>query len=411
MSLALDHAESPIGQNAPTAVRRIASDAEAIEIAHALARELTPGASDRDRLGKPPHAELQRVAQSGLLGITVSKQWGGAEVSHETIAEVFRVLAVADPSIAQIPQNHFVFVEVLKLDGSDVQKRFFFDAILDGARLGNALSERHSKTVYAVETRLTRRPDGQFLLNGTKYYCTGALTATFVPVFALDEDDKLVVAYVDRRADGVEIDEDWHAMGQRATVSGTTRLKDVILPAERIVPHWRRYEVPQTFGAFGQIIHAAIDVGIARNALEDAALFVRSNSRPWFESGLDKAADEPHIIQQFGRLAVKLSAAEELLGKAGRTLDAAGRNINADAAAEASLAVAAAKAFGGDVAIEIANELFGLAGTRSADDRHNLHRHWRNARTHTLHDPNRWKYQHVGNFFLNGVRPPNHGLI
>jgi SfnB family sulfur acquisition oxidoreductase len=411
MSLALNHTDSQLGPNASTSAQRIANDSEAIEVAHALAREFAPGASDRDRLGKAPHAELARVAQSGLLGITIPKQWGGAEVSHETIAEVFRVLAVADPSIAQVPQNHFVFLEVLKLDGSDNQKRFFFDAILEGARFGNALSERHSKTVYALQTRLTRRPDGTFSLNGTKYYCTGALTAAFVPVFALDEGDKLVVAYVDRHADGVEIDDDWHAMGQRATVSGTTRLKNVILPAERIVPHWRRYEVPQTFGAFGQIIHAAIDVGIARNALEDAALFVRTDSRPWFESGLDKAADEPHIIQQFGRLAVKLSAAEELLRKAGRTLDAAASNVNADTAAEASLAVAAAKAFGGDVAVEIANELFALAGTRSADDRQNLHRHWRNARTHTLHDPNRWKYQHVGNFFLNGVRPPNHGLV
>jgi SfnB family sulfur acquisition oxidoreductase len=411
MSLALDHDENHSARNASTAARRLASDAEALEVAHALASEFAPGASERDRLGKPPHAELARVAESGLLGITVPKKWGGAEVSNETIAEVFRVLAVADPSIAQIPQNHFVFVEVLKLDGSDAQKRFFFDAILDGARFGNALSERYSKTVYALETRVKRRTDGQFLLNGTKYYCTGALTATFVPVFALDEDDKLVVAYVDRHAAGVEIDEDWHAMGQRATVSGTTRLKNVILSADRIVPHWRRYQVPQIFGAFGQIIHAAIDVGIARSALEDAALFVRTHSRPWFESGLDKAAEEPHIIQQFGQLAVKLSAAEELLRKAGRTLDAAARDINADTAAEASVAVAGAKAFGGDVAVEIANDLFSLAGTRSADDRQNLHRHWRNARTHTLHDPSRWKYQHVGNFILNGVRPPNHGLI
>jgi SfnB family sulfur acquisition oxidoreductase len=411
MAATLEHKKSHLGHTPSTPAHRIANDAEAIEVALTLAREFAPSASDRDRLGKAPHAELERVARSGLLGLTIPKQWGGADVSHETIAEVFRILAVADPSIAQVPQNHFVFVEVLKLDGSDTQKQFFFNAILDGARFGNALSERHSKTVYALETRVTRRADGQFLLNGTKYYCTGALTATFVPVFALDEDDKLVVAYIDRKTNGVEIDEDWHAMGQRATVSGTTRLKDVVVPAERIVPHWRRYEVPQIFGAFGQIIHAAIDVGIARNALEDAALFVRTNSRPWFESGLDRAADEPHIIQQFGQLAVMLSAAEELLRKAGRTLDAAAREMNAESAAEASLAVAGAKAFGGDVAIKIASELFSLAGTRSADDRLNLHRHWRNARTHTLHDPNRWKYQHVGNFFLNGVLPPNHGLI
>jgi alkylation response protein AidB-like acyl-CoA dehydrogenase len=160
------------------------------------------------------------------------------------------------------------------------------------------------------ETRLVRQPDGNFVLNGTKYYCTGALTATFIPVFALDEAGRLVAAYVDRHASGVEVEEDWHAMGQRATVSGTTRPKNVLLPADRIVLHGHRYEKPQIFGAFGQLLRAAIDVGIARNALDAAAAFVRTHARPWFESGHEKAAQEPHIIQQFGRLGVKLFAAE-----------------------------------------------------------------------------------------------------
>ncbi len=395
----------------PTAVHRIDSDDEAIAVARTFADELRPGAAERDRSGAVPHAELARLAQTGLLGITIPRAYGGADVTAATLAEVFRLLANGDPAIAQVPQNHFVFVDIVRGDGTAAQHRFFFEAILNGARFGNALSERDSKNVYALQTRVLRQPDGTYRLNGTKYYCTGALTATFVPVFALDDDGHLVAAYVDRHAPGVEIEEDWHAMGQRATVSGTTRLTDVVLTADRIVPHYRRYAGPQVAGAFGQIIHAAIDVGIARNALEDAAAFVRTSSRAWFESGLETAAEEPLLIQQFGQLGVRLAAAEALLAQAGRALDAASADLNADSAAASSLAVASAKAFGGDVAVEIANALFALAGTRAADDRHNLHRHWRNARTHTLHDPNRWKYQHVGNFVLNGIRPPNHGLL
>ena len=55
-----------------------------------------------------------------------------------------------------------------------------------------------------------------------------------------------------------------------------------------------------------------------------------------------------------------------------------------------------------------ANKLHELAGTRSTLAEFNLDRHWRNARTHTLHDPVRWKYFHVGNYALNGVAPPRH---
>lgn len=43
--------------------------------------------------------------------------------------------------------------------------------------------------------------------------------------------------------------------------------------------------------------------------------------------------------------------------------------------------------------------------------RHDLSRHWRNARTHASHDPVDWKYHHVGNYLLNHVLPPNHGQL
>jgi alkylation response protein AidB-like acyl-CoA dehydrogenase len=57
------------------------------------------------------------------------------------------------------------------------------------------------------------------------------------------------------------------------------------------------------------------------------------------------------------------------------------------------------------------NKLFELAGTRSTLEQYGLDRYWRNARTHTLHDPVRWKYHAVGNYYLNGKRPNRHNWI
>jgi alkylation response protein AidB-like acyl-CoA dehydrogenase len=62
-----------------------------------------------------------------------------------------------------------------------------------------------------------------------------------------------------------------------------------------------------------------------------------------------------------------------------------------------------------EIAIEASNKLFELAGTRSTHPSFNLDRYWRNARVHTLHDAARWKYAAVGNFYLNGERPPTSG--
>jgi alkylation response protein AidB-like acyl-CoA dehydrogenase len=70
-----------------------------------------------------------------------------------------------------------------------------------------------------------------------------------------------------------------------------------------------------------------------------------------------------------------------------------------------------AKAIGTEAALATANKLHELAGTRSTLAVHNLDRHWRNVRTHTLHDPVRWKYAVIGNWYLNGVHPPRHGAI
>lgn len=81
-------------------------------------------------------------------------------------------------------------------------------------------------------------------------------------VFALDEANRLVVAYVDRHASGVDVEEDWHVMGQRATISGTTRLKNVLLSADRIVLHGQPHENPQIFdGSLSEVRLSGPDPG------------------------------------------------------------------------------------------------------------------------------------------------------
>jgi alkylation response protein AidB-like acyl-CoA dehydrogenase len=59
----------------------------------------------------------------------------------------------------------------------------------------------------------------------------------------------------------------------------------------------------------------------------------------------------------------------------------------------------------------VASELFALSGASAADSRHALDRHWRNARTHSIHDPVDWKYHHIGAYELGDQLPPNHGQL
>jgi len=102
---------------------------------------------------------------------------------------------------------------------------------------------------------------------------------------------------------------------------------------------------------------------------------------------------------------------EALLREAGRAIDRADADLDEHTAALASLAVAAARASSTQASVEVSSRLFEVAGTRSAMAGLNLDRHWRNARTHTLHDPAAWKVQHLGRHAVDGTRPPNHGQL
>ncbi|EDY60345.2 MULTISPECIES: acyl-CoA dehydrogenase family protein, partial [Streptomyces] len=290
-------------------------------------------------------------------------------------------------------------------------EEFFFAEVLGGRRFGNAQSEAGTRHVQDIRTRLHRQPDGSYRLDGVKQYCTGALFADWIPVLGRAEDDKLHVAYVPRDTPGVTVIDDWDGLGQRTTASGTVRLEGVEVPADRVLPHHLTFEGPQLHGAVAQLLHAAIDAGIAGGALAEAAEFVRTKSRPWFESGVETAAEDPLLIQRFGELALQVRASEALLREAARAVDAARADLTDESAAEASVSVAVAKVQAAQAAVDVAGALFEVSGTRSALNSLNLHRHWRDARTHTLHDPTRWKIQHIGRYVLNGTRPPRHGLL
>ena len=64
------------------------------------------------------------------------------------------IVSQADPSLGQIPQNHYCLIEDIRLEGSDAQKRFFFDLVLKGTRYGNAFSEAGGKNVLDIQTRV-----------------------------------------------------------------------------------------------------------------------------------------------------------------------------------------------------------------------------------------------------------------
>jgi SfnB family sulfur acquisition oxidoreductase len=385
----------------------IASEQEAIEVAEALAKDFAAGASERDRTRAKPIAELDAFSQSGLWSINVPKAFGGPEVSYAVLARVIEIISAADPSIGQIPQNHLGVVAAIRTVSGPQQQRELFTEVLSGARFGNAFSEFRSKRAADFETTFVDKGD-HVVVTGEKFYSTGALFAHLVPIVALDDQGRAWYAIADRDAPGLTILDDWSSFGQRATFSGTTLIDNVRVPMSHLVPGYKGYDRPTADGAIFQIIQAAVDTGIARNAIDDTIALVRGKARAWVDSAQERASDDPYTIHAVGDIVLRLHAAQALLEIAGRAVDRAVANPTQGSVAEAQVAVAEAKVLSTEAAIAATNKLFELVGARATLSELNLDRHWRNARTHTLHDPVRWKYAILGNYHLNRVNPPLH---
>jgi SfnB family sulfur acquisition oxidoreductase len=391
----------------PEPAHIIRDDAEAIAVAKRLAASFEKDAAIRDRDRVWPVAELDAFSQSGLWSINVPRAFGGPEVSYATLSRVVEIISAADPSIGQIAQNHLGVVAAIRTVSDAAQQKLLFGEVLRGVRFGNAFSEFGSKRAADFETRFTDAGD-HVIVRGRKFYATGALLAHLVPIVALDDEGRAWYAIAERDAPGLTVIDDWSSFGQRTTLSGTVLIDDVKVPKTHLVPGYKGYDHPTADGAIFQIIQVAVDTGIAQAALDETVRFVRTKSRAWVDSGLEHAWEDPYTIQAVGDLTIRLHAAQALLEKAGFAIDAAVTNPTAETVAYAQIVTAEAKVLSTEIAIAATNKLFELAGTRSTLAEHNLDRHWRNARTHTLHDPVRWKYAIIGNYALNAVNPPLH---
>ena len=384
----------------------LVDDADAIRVATDLAHELTREAATRDRLGVLPLHELDLYSQSGLWSILIPKAYGGPGLSHATLAKAISIVATGDPAVAQIAQNHIAITGLIDLDATDTQKELVFGWSLAGLRFGNAFSEFGGKTVADFQTRVRFEGDTA-IVDGEKFYTTGALLAHIVPIVSIGPDGVYLV-FADRDTPGLTVTNNWSSFGQRTTASGSVRLENVRVPRERAVLLRDTSVWPSVQGPVSQIIQAAIDAGIARAAIDETIRFVKTQSRPWIDSGKETAGEDPYTIQAIGELKIQLHAAEALLQIAGRAIDKGYAEPTLENVSEATILTAEAKVLTTRIAIEATNKLFELGGTRSTLLAHGLDRHWRNARTHTLHDPVRWKFFHVGNWYLNGEHPPRH---
>lgn len=386
-----------------------------IEASRHAAALIHPNAARRDLERILPREEIDIVRRMGLQAARVPAAYGGPDAGFRDLVQVMLNLSAADPSVAQSLQSHFFFLELMRLEGTPEQRARAFGLVRDGAVFANAIAERGKKSPSTYDTRLAPI-DGGWQLDGIKHYCTGSLVADWMFVLALNAEGGQMVAMVPVDRAGLVVVDDWDGMGQRTTGSGMVRFDGVHLDPEDalILRHWGQRR--SYLNAAAQLVHATIDAGIARGALDDAVELLRRFARPGGPGEGPMVSQDPYALLEAGHLEIEARTAEAMLNQAADALDLAAAlppeaSDYEQACSDASIAVAAAKAVSTAAALKVSEGIFKLFGAAATGRSLNLDRHWRNARTHTTHDPIDMKYRAIGNFLINGIMPDIAGKI
>lgn len=365
----------------------------------ALAVEIGASADARDRERAYAHDYIDRLRVIGFWRLNVPQAYGGLGFNHDVLIQAVALLAKADGSLGQLPQNHFNAIERLRLSGSPAQRQHYFSQVGAGHFFGNATAEPGERYPGEATTTLKRNGDS-WLLSGRKVYATGALLADHISVQCRDEQGATHTAIVDRGAVGVHIADDWNGLGQRTTASGSASFEHTPISALAVIRQPADPHIAYRISAQSQLLHAAIDVGIAEAAF-DQALGLARRAHGGRGSGAAQFVEDALGVAQLGELALLARAARRLTESAAQRLSVTAADTPLENVIETFYEVAQAKIASTRAVLDITAAVFDVGGASAARQGNGLDRYWRDARTHTLHDAVRWKSHAIGLWHIN----------
>ncbi|MFT9206012.1 acyl-CoA dehydrogenase family protein [Acetobacter orientalis] len=390
------------------------ADGLTVDILHARAQRvlasIAQGAADRERERRLPYEQIKQLASAQLLTFRIPKKYGGAGGRVQDVIRFLIDLASVDSNTAQALRPAFAFIEDLLIDGSEAEKDLWFQRFLAGEVVGNAGWEVGGAN-GAIATKL-KRDGNSFRVNGSKYYSTGGLYADWIAAVALDENDQPTSFIVPREREGLILQDDFDAMGQRLTASGTTTLHNVVVYQNEIRRRHSETAERTIITPFFQLYLGAVEAGIALNVLKDAVDLVKHHVRPIKHSSAEKSADDPYVRHTVGEIAARAYAAEAVVMRAATSIDHAWENnFQNGTVNQAAIEVAKAQFVAIENTLKAAEIAFDVGGASATARKHNLDRHWRNARTVANHNPRDWKAAVVGAWEISGEEPPRSGLF
>jgi alkylation response protein AidB-like acyl-CoA dehydrogenase len=265
-------------------------------------RVVAPTAAARDRAESFPAAEMQALAEAGLLGVCVPPEHGGAGAGPIALAMAIAEVARADASVAVTMGVTNMVAEILARYGAPELQARLLPRLCSGQAVAGAfaLSEPQSGSDAGAMATSARRTDGGYLLRGTKQWITSGDRAGVLVVMARAADatpsDRRISAFVlEPPVPGLSAGRHERKMGQRSSTTVPLVLDDVFVPETSLLAsEGDGFKVAMAALDGGRIGVAAQAIGTARAALEVAIAHARE--RRQFEQPLASFQGIQHMI-------------------------------------------------------------------------------------------------------------------
>ena len=318
-------------------------------------REVAPVIRGYDETHEFPHEILKKLGGTGLLGALVPEQYGGAGLDYVSYALAVEELNRVDGSVGITMWAHnSLCTNHITLFGSEAQKAQYLPPLARGAGLGAwALTEPGSGSdAAAMKTRAIRDGD-HFVLDGTKAFITNAGVGKVAVVMAVTDPDlgqKGISAFIlEKGLPGFSAGTPYRKLGLHASNTAELVLEGVRVPASSLLgePNMGFVNTMQVLEG-GRIAMAAMAVGLAQGALDQAVRYLKQRSA-------------------FGRPLAEFNGLQGMLADMGTeveaarllTLRAAGLK---DAGKPAKVAASMAKVFASEVAMKAATKSLQMHG-------------------------------------------------
>ena len=321
------------------------------------AREVAPGAGERDEQETYDRTLFERAGALGLTGLPYPEEYGGAGMGTFAWALALEEIAAADMGMAVSLSVHILSQHCIFANGTDEQRRRFLPPMTAGRELGAfALTEPGAGSDAASLSLAARRDGDDYLLTGTKIWITNAGEAARYVVFGTVDRSQgkagITAFVVEAETPGFRLGAKERKMGIRGTTARELVFEGArVTAANRLGDEGDGLRVALSALGAGRIGIAAACTGLARSALEHAARYALERTqfgRP--------IADQEMIQAMLAEMAVGVDAARLLTWRAARMRDA-GKPINA--------ASSMAKWYASDVAMRCATDavqIYGGAG-------------------------------------------------